>query len=177
MRAGRSENFRLAVIARLASHKCYASLIAVSLAGLSLSGCVERRQVAIQDVTVAPVIPEVSLPVLPRYRTRWIPPKPIARMRREGPEKKVAGFDPVILVGMAPPDISRILGNPIDMREEALSTEWIYSAPACSLVIFFYPDISTGALRALKYNVNDANAGAGRACVQQVLLAKGNDHG
>ena len=81
--------------------------------------------------------------------------------------------DPVTLVGLDPPAIGRILGKPAGMREDAMTTEWTYSTPTCSLKIFFYPDIATGALRALKYNVEDIRGDAGDdgTCGHHVLLA------
>ena len=104
---------------------------------------------------------------------------PPARARRANTGKKIAMIDPVTLVGMAPRDISRILGKPTDTRVEAMTTEWIYGTPSCSLAIFFYPDIATGALRALKYNINGSaqNAEDDHDCAERFLLARGDGHG
>jgi hypothetical protein len=174
MRAVRAENYHFAVIARAVTRRCWRSLLAVLLVGMPLAGCIEKQPVVAQKVELPPREPEPSPPAIAPVPVSGEAQKPVARARRERPEKKIAMFDPLTLVGMTPPDIGRILGRPAGTREEALSIEWIYETRTCSLVIFFYPDIATGALRALKYNVHDSkeNAGDGRNCVQKVLLAR-----
>jgi hypothetical protein len=99
--------------------------------------------------------------------------------RPEKSERKAAMLNPVMLVGMAPPDIDKLLGKPAVMREYAMTTEWTYATRVCSLAIFFYPDIATGTLRALEYNVTDSkgDAGDGPGCVHHILLARSDDRG
>jgi hypothetical protein len=80
-----------------------------------------------------------------------------------------------MLVGLGPPAVDRILGKPAGMRADAMAVEWTYTAPSCSLSVFFYPDIATGALRALKYNVTDRGNGDGHACVNFLVMARSDE--
>jgi len=82
-----------------------------------------------------------------------------------------------MLVGLGPPAVDRILGKPAGTRADAMAVEWTYTAPSCSLSIFFYPDIATGALRALKYNVTDRGSGDGHACVNFLVMARSDESG
>jgi hypothetical protein len=108
---------------------------------------------------------------VPQHVVRARPPK------AEKPKRKVAALNPITLLGMALPDIGELLGKPASIREYAMTTEWTYAMHACSLVIFFYPDIATGTLRALKYNATDSRGDArdGSSCVHNILLARADD--
>jgi len=179
MRTGRVENYRFSAIARTVTRGCRRLQLAVLLVGMALAGCIEKQPVVAQKADLPSPASETPLAAIPPLRGSGEAQKPAVRAPRERPGKKIAMFDPVTLVGMTPADIGRILGRPAGTREEALSTEWIYATRTCSLVIFFYPDIATGALRALKYNVNNSKVSLadGRDCIQKFLLARGNDHG
>jgi hypothetical protein len=121
----------------------------------------------------APPAPPRVAEVVPRHVTHARPPK-VEKLK-----KTVTKADPVTLVGMAPPAIGKLLGKPAGTREYAMTTEWTYETPVCSLVIFFYPDITTGALRALKYNATGPKGGTGNgpSCVHNILLARNDDRG
>jgi len=99
-------------------------------------------------------------------RTVTAGPRSVLRAVPKKSESKTAGLDLGTLVGLAPPAVDRILGRPAGIRTEAMSVEWTYIARNCSLNIFFYPDIATGALRALRYNVTD-RAGNGQPSLRQ----------
>ncbi len=160
-----------------------------TLGGLLLYGCTEappdRNLVSelAPDTNMAPETPQVPAPVsLPAPKAA--PKRPghgrTARNTEQiakNTERKVAALDPVALVGMAPPAIGNILGKPANTREAALTTEWTYATPSCSLVIVFYPDITTGTLHALKFNVIDSDGEKdGASCIHHILLARSDDH-
>lgn len=171
---------------------CAKVFLAAALGGLSLCGCSEPMPDQSLASELAPAVSPV--PSMPQA----VPPPPpeskVAPKRRVRPirnaeqtardsvpptrnaERKVAAIDPVTLVGMAPPAIGNILGRPVNARESALTVEWIYATRSCSLVVVFYPDITTGTLHALKFNVTDAEGkGDGASCIHHILLARNDD--
>lgn len=168
--------------------RIWVSITAAILGGLPLHGCIEAppdgklASELAPDVNMAPETPQAPAPVsLPA-------PKPAPKRPGHGRtarnteqaakniERKVTTLDPVALMGMAPPAIGNILGKPAGTREAALTTEWTYATRSCSLVIVFYPDITTGALHALKFNVTDGEED-GASCIHHILLARSDDHG
>jgi hypothetical protein len=146
---------------------------------LPLGGCVQKPNDPTLTADLAPAMPNTPMPhtpvpVSPRA------PNSVPKHTVSPPEKserKVAMLDPAKLVGMGPSAIGGILGKPTETQEYAMSTEWTYATKVCSLKIFFYPDIATGALRVLKYIVRNAKGepGDGPGCVHHLLLARGEE--
>jgi len=57
---------------------------------------------------------------------------------------------------------------------------WTFSAPSCSFQVFFYPDVKTSALHALKYGGVDGNGAqmaTSETCIRGILTAKTNAPG
>jgi hypothetical protein len=168
-----------------ARHRVPVALLIVStFGGLPLYGCTEAPPDRHLASTLAPDTAQdmasntlQAFAPVPAHASKTVP-KRSAHVRTERiTEKKVAVLDPVTLVGMAPPAIGNILGKPAGTREVALTTEWTYANPSCSLVVFFYPDISTGALHALKFSATGADgAEDGASCIHHILLARSDDH-
>lgn len=128
--------------------------------------------------------PEVPRPLPPpAVPTPQRETKPLrkrqAHVKAEREEQKIPALDPITLVGLEPSAIGGILGKPADMREVAQATRWTYTVQDCSLAIFFYPDLATGTLHALKYIVTDGKGerGDGASCVHHILLARSDSHG
>src|SRR5262249_28768674 len=123
----------------------------------------------------------VSQPAPPVPAARVPMPRPAlhARAEKAEKEKKTALLVPSSLVGLAPPDIGRILGKPSEAREEAMMIRWTYSGQNCALDIFFYPDIATGSFRALKYNVASVKGrpGHGHSCTDYLMMARSDESG
>ena len=152
------------------------------LGTLSLNGCTEkpddpmlRPSVVQADSAELPAVePAPAAPVAP-------PPRPVAKAKPVSrpvlARTRAPAFNPGMLVGLGPPAVDRILGKPAGTRADAMAVEWTYTAPSCSLSIFFYPDIATGALRALKYNVTDRGSGDGHACVNFLVMARSDESG
>jgi hypothetical protein len=78
-----------------------------------------------------------------------------------------------MVVGLDPPSVGRMLGRPSGARVDAMSVEWTYSASDCSLSIFFYPDVSTGGFKALKYNITGTRAG--HDCSDFPMMARNDE--
>lgn len=147
---------------------------------LPLGGCTQKPDDPSLAADLAPSPPNTAKPIAsaphaasPAHMPDTTP-KP-TKHASEQSEKKVAMLDPAKLVGMSPSAIGGLLGKPADTHKDAMSTEWTYATKSCSLKIFFYPDITTGALRVLKYIVRDAKGapGDGPGCVHHLLLARG----
>ena len=150
-------------------------VFAAALGGLPLSGCTEKSDNRMLKPNLAFTTSNKSRQHHVATVSRTVPAGPIRipvlRAVPKRYESKTAGLDLGTLVGLAPPAVDRILGRPAGMRTEAMSVEWTYIGRNCSLNIFFYPDIATGALRALRYNVtNMTGRGSGRPSLQQFFL-------
>ncbi len=161
-------------------------LVAI-LGGSSLFGCTEappNQQLASDlapTVSAVPDMPQMAAPPPPAPKAA---PKRRPRTAKNterkvavpDPVTKVTAIDPVALVGMAPPAFGNLLGRPIGTRQSALTIEWTYATRSCSLVIVFYPDITTGALHALKFNVTDAGGREdGASCIHHILSARSDN--
>jgi hypothetical protein len=154
----------------------------VVLGTSSLNGCTQRPDdpilrpsVAQADSTERPAVePAPAAPVAPPLPRPVAKAKPVSRALARA---KTPAFNPGMLVGLGPPAVDRILGKPAGTRADAMAVEWTYTASSCSLSIFFYPDIATGALRALKYNVTDRGNGDGHACVNFLVMARSDESG
>ncbi len=156
-------------------------LLAAGLGSLALGGCAGKIENRVLQPDIASVVPDISRqPLIDSTRQPIVPPVRTSRSRHVAPEKvakKAARIDPNTLVGLAPDAIDRILGSPTGVRAEAMTVEWTYVRPSCSLIIFFYPDIATGALRALNYTLADVNGrvGANQACVNFLMMARSDE--
>ena len=149
------------------------AMLAAALSGLSLCGCTEKPgdHVALKDNLPA------AAPVAARSPAATVThlPPPAVRPRPQRAAKKGSGFDPALLVGLESAAVDGMLGRPAGTRTEATTVEWIYSGPGCSLRIFFYPDVVTGKLRALQYNITNRRGGEGRFCISFPLLARSDE--
>ena len=170
---------------RLRDDLRYAAVLATALAGLSLTGCTEKPDSPALSASLAPITeqeqPQVveSAPepaVLPA-RAPNAPVRKVAKKRPRFDPETLSRFDPGTLMGLEPPAVDRMLGRPAGTHTDATAVEWIYSRPGCSLSIFFYPDIATGALKALKYNVTNRQAGDNHGCINFPIVARSDGSG
>jgi hypothetical protein len=157
----------------------------VLAASLMLSGCVVFRDIkdwlsrdskSPPPAIATPVTPPPPAPVqLPK-------PKPVTHEAPKPPEKpeKLAEVDPTSLIGLDPPTVEKLLGTPNKISKSEISLVWTFSAPSCSFQIFFYPDVKTSALHALKYGGVDGNGAqmaTSETCIRGILTAKTNAPG
>jgi hypothetical protein len=134
------------------------AVVLALLAGLSLGGCTEKPETPPQKITL---VPPASEPVQILRPPAARPARSPARIPAQKTAKKRPRVDPVTLVGMDPPTVDRMLGRPAGTRMDAMAVEWTYAAPSCSLSLYFYPDVATGDLKVLKYNITGRQAGGG----------------
>lgn len=178
---------------RLRDDLRYAAVLAATLAGLSLTGCTEKPDNAELSASLAPMTEPEQPQVLqsapePAASPPRAPNVPVRKMAKKKPRLEprlearldagtLPRFDPRTLMGLEPLAIDRMLGRPAGTHTDATAVEWIYSRPGCSLSIFFYPDIATGALRALKYNVTNRQAGDNHGCINFPIVARSDGSG
>jgi hypothetical protein len=153
-------------------------------AGLLLGSCAALRDVRdwfSRDTTPPP--PAIAKPVTPPQPapTQLPKPKPMVHepVKSEKPEK-LAEVDPTSLIGLDPPTVEKLLGTPTKISKNEISLVWTFSAPSCSFQIFFYPDLKTSALHALKYGGVDGNGAQlamSELCIRGILTAKTNAPG
>jgi hypothetical protein len=177
MRAACGNGFQEEIIL----HHVRRVVLAAALGGLPLGGCTEKPDSRTLKPDLAysasdrPRQLVVGTALRPKpVAARPAASRPVVRAAPEKSESKMARLDPSTLVGMAPPAIDRILGSPAGRRAEAMTIEWTYIGQSCSLDIFFYPDIATGDLRALKYNVAHikGQTGGDQDCVSFPMTAR-----
>jgi hypothetical protein len=151
-------------------------------ASLMLGGCATIKGWFANDAKPQP--PVIAAPVTPPPSAPVQEPKtkPVTHETPKPPEKpeKLAEVDPTSLIGLDPPTVEKLLGTPSKISKSEISLVWTFSAPSCSFQIFFYPDVKTSALHALKYGGVDGN-GAQMAttetCIRGILTAKTNAPG
>ena len=155
------------------------ALLAAALGGASLCGCTQKpddyalgggfADDAAAQLTYRPA----PRPAESAYPSALVRTHPAAHALPQKPAGKAAKFDPGLVVGLEPPAVDRMLGRPAGTRTDATTVEWTYGTASCSLSIYFYPDVTTGTLRALKYNVT--NGQAGRGCVHFPIMARSDE--
>jgi hypothetical protein len=151
-----------------------------------LSGCAAFRDIrdwfSRDSVPPPPAIAKPVTPPPPPPAPVQVPkPKPVAHEppKPEKPEK-LAEVDPTNLIGLDPPTVEKLLGTPTKISKSYISLVWTFSAPSCSFQIFFYPDLKTSALHALKYGGVDGNGtqlAMSEQCIRGILTAKTNAPG
>lgn len=168
-----------------ASVRTSTALFLVLAASLSLGGCAALRDVRdwfSRDAKPTP--PVIATPVTPPppVPTQLPKPKPVTHeiAKPEKPPEKLAEVDPSSLIGLDPPTVEKLLGAPSKISKSEISLVWTFSAPSCSFQIFFYPDVKTSALHALKYGGVDGNGAqmaTSEQCIRGILTAKTNAPG
>jgi hypothetical protein len=168
--------------ASLRTSTAFAMVLATSLL---LGGCAVLRDMKdwfSHDTKPPP--PVVAAPVTPPppVPTQLPKPKPVTHesAKPEKPPEKLAEVDPTSLIGLDPPTVEKLLGAPSKISKSEISLVWTFSAPSCSFQIFFYPDVKTSALHALKYggvDGNGAQVAMSEQCIRGILTAKTNAPG
>jgi len=153
----------------------------VLVGGLMLGGCATIKGWFAHDTKPPP--PVIATPVTPPPPAPvQVPkPKPVTHEvpKPEKPEK-LAEVDPTSLIGLDSPTVEKLLGTPTKISKSEISLVWTFSAPSCSFQIFFYPDVKTSALHALKYGGVDGNGAqmaTSETCIRGILTAKTNAPG
>lgn len=108
-------------------------------------------------------------------------PKPAARAsRNEAPPERIASIDPNSLIGLDSPAVERLLGAPDQKKDGDPSQLWTYRGSGCAFLVYFFPDVKTGGLHALKFRGVDGNGAAmdaSQQCIRNILAVKKNGTG
>jgi hypothetical protein len=82
-------------------------------------------------------------------------------------------MEPQALVGLGEEDVTRMLGEPRDVRNDPPAMVWNYAVNECRLDLFFYLDLKSQDFRALAYNFepNTTSDGAKKACLARIQEA------
>jgi hypothetical protein len=126
--------------------------------------------------------PEPAVPEMPKSASEEHPRKHVTRRsaRKAVREPQVAMIDPDSLVGMKPPAVSRMLGQPAAIAKEELSLVWTYRADGCALKVYFYPDIKTSDFHVLKFSLAGADGKTlddDAPCRRKLLALREHDTG
>ena len=90
----------------------------------------------------------VVVPLPPRPPPR--PPRAVPRPA-EKPQPPPGLPPPSSLVGLAQPDATRLFGAASERAEQPPATLWRYKTENCELDLYFYLDLKSGRMRALRY--------------------------
>lgn len=82
-------------------------------------------------------------------------------------------MEPQALVGLGEEEITRVLGEPREVRNDPPAMVWNYVVNECRLDLFFYLDLKSQDFRALAYNFepNTTSDGAKKACLARIQEA------
>lgn len=82
-------------------------------------------------------------------------------------------LEPQALIGLGEEEITRLLGEPRDVRNDPPAMVWNFAAGECRLDLFFYLDLKSQDFRALSYNFdpNATSDGAKKACLEKIQEA------
>jgi hypothetical protein len=157
--------------------------ITLGFIALSLGGCMSLAEKAppsnaelrgsVAEVEPPPE-PVVAPPAEPAPRIKKVSRvKPAPR----APQDKAVTIDPDRLIGMGPGEVRKLLGTPVQTRNDQLPREWIYGTGRCSFRVFFYPNLNTASFRVLKYGSSDGNGeliDTSDVCIRHILTARKN---
>ncbi len=79
-------------------------------------------------------------------------------------------MEPQILIGLGEDEVSRMLGEPRQVRNDPPAMVWTYGVNECKMDLFFYLDLKSQDFRALAYNFepNTTSDVAKKACLARI---------
>lgn len=132
---------------------------------LSLSACAiiedwQSKPVPAPESPPAPIVVAPPAPPAPAQAPR-LPP---------GPPPPRPQFDLQSLIGLGEQDITAVLGEPRQVRNDPPAMVWDYQAAGCAMSLFFYLDLKSQDFRTLAYNFESGGAtdSAKQACVNRI---------
>jgi hypothetical protein len=156
------------------------SALTLGFAVLSLGGCMAlaEKNPPVAEPAPAPVMEVAPLPVVAMAEPvvkpkKIVRAKPVSKSLRDKP----APVDPDQLIGMEPGAVRKLLGAPMQVRNDQLSREWIYATDRCSFRVFFYPNLNAASFRVLKYGSSGGNGemiDVSDVCIRHILMARKN---
>lgn len=142
----------------------FSLVIAMALAACELPEQPQQgRELPAQPAPQAPS--EAKVPAPPTTKPKQ--PMPLV------PPAKPSAIEPQALVGLGEEDITRLLGEPNEVRNDPPAMVWNYGANDCKFDLFFYLDLKSQDFRALAYNFepNTTSDGAKKACLAKIQEA------
>ena len=141
------------------------SLITLALMGvLTLAGCADLRDDGppppppqAEQIALLPPIPAEPEPA------GLVPPVP----QRKPPMPKLpekALYFPDELIGLDNPGVVKLLGNPLDSRNEGAAHVLTYRGKNCQLDVIFFLDVKTGTERVLSFDQQPAAGRTAATC-------------
>lgn len=111
--------------------------------------------------SVEPPAEAAAVPAETKPKTPVPPPPPKPSM------------EPQALVGLGEEEVTRMLGEPREVRNDPPAMVWNYAVNDCRLDLFFYLDLKSQDFRALAYNFepNTTSDGAKKACLARIQEA------
>ena len=125
---------------------------------IALSGCEVLQQIFPPEPPPPVTASEPPAEETPAV-TKTAPP-PTAKPRPPAaatPARPKPAVDHRVLIGQGEEDVTRMLGEPREVRNDPPAMVWSYGAGECKLDVFFYLDLKSQDFRALAYNF-DPNA-------------------
>ncbi len=128
---------------------------------LYLAGCADK-----EDVALPPPPPPAPLPApepeAPEPPTLIPPVPPHKPPIPKLPEKTV--YLPDELIGLDQPGVTRLLGNPVDSRDEGAAHVLTYRGKNCQLDVILFLDVKSGTERVLSYDQQPSAGKVAAAC-------------
>ncbi len=127
---------------------------------LYLAGCVDQKDAA---PPLPPPPAALSVPPTPEVKApeTLIPPVPPPKPPVPHPAEK-AIYLPDELLGLDQPAVVKLLGSPIDSRNEGAARVLTYRGKNCQLDVILFLDVKSGTERVLSYD-QQPNAGKNAA--------------
>ena len=150
-------------IAGQASALCLSAALAIAL-----SGCELLQQVWPQEPAPPVIASEPPREETPAVATVT---KPVAKPRPAvTPPRTKPSVEHRVLIGLGEEDVTRMLGEPREVRNDPPALVWTYAAVECKLDVFFYLDLKSQDFRALAYNFdpNTTSDVAKNVCLEKI---------
>jgi hypothetical protein len=146
-------------------------LVLCLAAGVAMTACElpeqsrQQTQPAPRPASPGSAEPKVAVPAPPQAKPKApLPPVPPARP---------TAIEPQVLVGLGEDDITQLLGEPREVRNDPPAMVWNYTVGDCKFDLFFYLDLKSQDFRALAYNFepNTTSDEAKKACLAKIQEA------
>jgi hypothetical protein len=137
-------------------------------AGLALAACELPQQQAWQAKPTPPPVAEDTGTVIAS-----VPGPPSAKPTPPVVPPPKPSIEPQALVGLGEEEITRMLGEPREVRNDPPAMVWNYAINDCRFDLFFYLDLKSQDFRALAYNFepNTTSDGAKKVCLARIQEA------
>lgn len=143
-------------------HRLWLSLVV----GLALGACAVTQQPQ-EEPMPAPVAEDDGA------ATASVPAPPAAKPAPPVAPPPKPSIEPQSLVGLGEEEITRMLGEPREVRNDPPAMVWNYAINDCRFDLFFYLDLKSQDFRALAYNFepNTTSDGAKKICLARIQEA------